>query len=291
MMRSTLENPASEDALAANPSNAIGTGHSNSGLSVLKFKEKSDACKRVAREIGSLIRHRAAENRNCVLGLATGSTPIRVYRELVRMHREEGLSFHNVVTFNLDEYFPMQPTAPQSYVRFMNEHLFDHIDIVRSNVHIPNGTIELESVPGYCRDYDELIASCGGIDLQLLGIGRTGHIGFNEPGATRDTRTRLVKLDTLTRIDAVSDFGGIEYVPLLAITMGVDTILQAKRIRLLALGEHKADIVQRAIESRMNATVPATFLQAHRDVQYLLDEDAAECLTAAGNNLNGENLQ
>ncbi|MEO9593439.1 glucosamine-6-phosphate deaminase [Rhodopirellula bahusiensis] len=268
-MSSTLESPAPFN----HPSKHT------SGLSVLRLADAGEASKRVAREIGSLIRHRAAEHRNCVLGLATGSTPIRVYRELVRMHREEGLSFHNVVTFNLDEYFPIKPDAAQSYVRFMNEHLFDHIDIVRANVHIPKGTIELEAVPGYCRDYDELIASTGGIDLQLLGIGRTGHIGFNEPGATKDTRTRLVKLDNLTRLDAVKDFGGMEHVPLLAITMGVDSILQSRRIRLLAFGEHKADIVQRAIEGRMTSTIPASFLQTHRDVQYLLDDAAAECLS------------
>ncbi|WP_236616265.1 glucosamine-6-phosphate deaminase [Rhodopirellula europaea] len=270
-MSSTLESPSPLN----NPT------QSTSGLSVLRMASAGDASRRVAREIGSLIRHRASQHRNCVLGLATGSTPIRVYRELVRMHREEGLSFHNVVTFNLDEYYPIKPDAAQSYVRFMNQHLFDHIDIVRANVHIPKGTIELEAVPGYCRDYDELIASSGGIDLQLLGIGRTGHIGFNEPGATRDTRTRMVKLDDLTRLDAVKDFGGIEHVPLLAITMGVDSILQSRRIRLLAFGEHKADIVQRAIEGRISSTIPATYLQTHGDVQYLLDDAAADCLSSA----------
>ncbi|WDQ15074.1 glucosamine-6-phosphate deaminase [Rhodopirellula sp. P2] len=268
-MSSTLESPS--------PLNR--STNSTPGLSVLKLADASVASKRIAREIGALIRQRAAENRNCILGLATGSTPIRVYRELVRMHREEGLSFHNVITFNLDEYFPITPDAPQSYVRFMNEQLFDHVDIVRSNVHIPNGTIELETVPGYCRDYDELIAATGGIDLQLLGIGRTGHIGFNEPGATQDTRTRLVKLDDLTRLDAVKDFGGMDHVPLLAITMGVDSILQSHRIRLLAFGEHKADIVQRAIEGPMTSSIPASFLQSHRDVQYLLDDAAAKCLS------------
>jgi glucosamine-6-phosphate deaminase len=268
-MSSTLDSPAPLKQ----------TIQSTPGLSVLKLSNAAVASKRVAREIGALIRQRASENRNCVLGLATGSTPIRVYRELVRMHREEGLSFHNVITFNLDEYFPIQPSAPQSYVRFMNEQLFDHIDIVRTNIHIPNGTIELEAVPGYCRDYDELIATTGGIDLQLLGIGRTGHIGFNEPGATQDTRTRLVKLDNLTRLDAVKDFGGMDQVPLLAITMGVDSILQSSRIRLLAFGEHKADIVQRSIEGPITSTIPATYLKTHRDVQYLLDDAAAECLS------------
>ncbi|MCM2372126.1 glucosamine-6-phosphate deaminase [Aporhodopirellula aestuarii] len=268
-MRSTLESPAPTD-------NAM---ISNSGLSILRFETSTDACKRVAREIASLIRLRASEHRKCVLGLATGSTPIRVYRELVRMHREDGLSFHNVITFNLDEYYPIKPEAAQSYVRFMNEHFFNHIDIFRSNIHIPKGNIELESVPGYCRDYEELILKNGGIDLQLLGIGRTGHIGFNEPGATRDSSTRLVKLDSLTRIDAAADFGGLDNVPLLAITMGVETILQAKRIRLLAFGQHKASIVQKAIEGRMTTAIPATLLQNHRNLQYLLDHDAAACLS------------
>lgn len=249
------------------------------GLSVVRFPNAVEASKRVAGEIGSLIRNRAAKNRNCVLGLATGSTPICVYRELVRMHREEGLSFRNVVTFNLDEYYPINPDTAQSYIRFMNEHLFDHIDINRGNIHIPKGTIELETVPGHCRDYDELIAASGGIDLQLLGIGRTGHIGFNEPGATRETRTRLVKLDDLTRVDAVKDFGGLEHVPLLAITMGVESILQSRRIRLLAFGEHKANIIQQAIEGSVTSTIPASFLQMHRDVQFLLDDAAADCLS------------
>ncbi|WP_236624872.1 glucosamine-6-phosphate deaminase [Rhodopirellula sp. SWK7] len=258
---------------------AVGMTHRTSpSMPVVRFREPADACKRVAAEIASLIRQRAAESRRCVLGLATGSTPIRVYRELIRMHREERLSFFNVVTFNLDEYYPIKPESAQSYHRFMSEHFFNHIDIIRSNVHLPKGTVELENVSGYCRDYEELILRSGGIDLQLLGIGRTGHVGFNEPGAKRDSRTRLVRLDTVTRNDAVKDFGDLERVPLLAITMGVETILQARRIRLLAFGEHKARIVQQAIENRISSALPATFLRGHRDVQYLVDYDAAQCL-------------
>ncbi|MFG0286961.1 MAG: glucosamine-6-phosphate deaminase [Rhodopirellula sp. JB044] len=247
-------------------------------LPVARFRDASEASKRVAREIAQLIRQRASENRRCVLGLATGSTPVRVYRELVRMHREENLSFFNVVTFNLDEYFPIKPESPQSYHRFMNENLFNHVDIIRSNVHIPSGTIPLENVSGYCRDYEDLILRSGGIDLQLLGIGRTGHIGFNEPGSTRDTLTRMVRLDSLTRKDAAKDFGDLDRVPLLAITMGVDTIMQSKRIRLLAFGEHKARIVQKALQNRMSSTLPASYLRQHPDMQYLVDGAAASCL-------------
>ena len=206
----------------------------------------------MAAEIAALIRDRAAEGRPCVLGLATGSTPVGVYGELVRLHQEEGLSFQHVVTFNLDEYFPMQPDELQSYVRFMREHLFDHVDIDPANVHIPDGTIAEEQVDDYCRRYEEAIRDAGGIDVQLLGIGRTGHIGFNEPGSGRESRTRLITLDRVTRGDAASDFFGEEHVPRRAITMGVGSILDARQVVLMAFGEGKAAVVAKAVEGEIS---------------------------------------
>lgn len=242
--------------------------------------ESTDAIAQyVAGEIADVIRRRASQGKNCILGLATGSTPVGVYNELVRLHRDEGLSFANVVTFNLDEYFPMKPNGLQSYVRFMNEHLFDHIDIDRNNVHVPDGTLAVEEVAAYCRDYEAKIVAAGGIDIQLLGIGRTGHIGFNEPGSDAESRTRLITLDQVTRTDAASDFFGAENVPRRAITMGVGTILNAHRVLILALGEHKAPIVARTIEGSLSTAVPATFLQQHPNAEFLVDEPAAAGLT------------
>ena len=194
-------------------------------IPVRVYPHSAQANKAVAKEIADLIRERAAEGKNCVLGLATGSTPVGVYNELVRLHREEGLSLSNVVTFNLDEYFPMQPNELQSYVRFMREHLFDLVDIPKGNCHVPDGTLPVEQVADYCAWYEEQIAAAGGIDIQILGIGRTGHVGFNEPGSGKDSRTRLITLDRVTRIDAASDFFGQEHVPRRAITMGVGSIL------------------------------------------------------------------
>ena len=169
--------------------------------------------------------------------IATGSTPTGVYDELVRLHKEEGLSFRNVVTFNLDEYWPMQPHELQSYHRFMREHLFDRIDIDQKHAHIPDGTCGEDDVRAMCDRYEREIKAAGGIDLQILGIGRTGHIGFNEPGSGRSSRTRLITLDRVTRKDAASDFFGEENVPTRAVTMGVGTILEAKRVVMIAFGE------------------------------------------------------
>jgi glucosamine-6-phosphate deaminase len=233
----------------------------------------------VAGEIAALVRQRAAENKSCVLGLATGSTPIGVYAELVRLHREEGLSLANVVTFNLDEYFPMQPFELQSYRRFMREHLFDLVDIRPENAHVPDGTIPVEQVADYCRAYEQQIKAAGGLDLQLLGIGRTGHIGFNEPGSPADSRTRLIALDRVTRMDAASDFFGEEHVPARAITMGVGTILEARRVIMMAFGEGKAAVVAQAIEGPVTQTVAASFLQNHPNAVVVLDEAAAAGLT------------
>ncbi|MCA9238875.1 MAG: glucosamine-6-phosphate deaminase, partial [Planctomycetales bacterium] len=223
-------------------------------------------------------RGRAAEGRTCVLGLATGSTPTGVYDELIRLHREEGLSFQNVVTFNLDEYFPMQPEELQSYVRFMKEYLFDHVDIKPENAHVPDGTLAEADVADYCRRYEARIQEAGGIDLQLLGIGRTGHIGFNEPGSGKHSRTRMITLDRVTRRDAASDFFGEENVPRRAITMGVGTILDARQVVLMAWGEGKAAIVAQAIEGPISSSVAASFLQEHQSAEFVLDQAAAEQL-------------
>jgi glucosamine-6-phosphate deaminase len=233
----------------------------------------------IAHEIAELIRSKQRQGERAVLGLATGSSPIGVYQELVRLHREEGLSFQNVVTFNLDEYYPMQPDELQSYVYFMHEHLFDHVDIRPENVHIPDGTLPIEQIKDYCRDYEKQIDDCGGLDLQLLGIGRTGHIGFNEPGSSSSSTTRLVKLDPLTITDAAKDFIKEEYVPLRALTMGVGTILKARRIILMAWGEGKAKILCQTVEGRVSDEVPATFLQLHPKVQVVVDQWAALELT------------
>jgi glucosamine-6-phosphate deaminase len=238
-----------------------------------------DASRAVAREIAELIRAKSTHGEKTVLGLATGSTPTGVYDELVRLHREEGLTFKNVVTFNLDEYWPMQPDRLQSYVRFMNEHLFDLVDIPKSSVHVPDGTIPRERVGAFCEEYEQAIKDAGGIDLQLLGIGRTGHVGFNEPGSSRESRTRLITLDRVTRMDAASDFFGEWHVPRQAITMGVGSILAAKRVILLAFGEHKAGIIKRAVEGDITPTVAASFLQEHRNARIVLDAAASAELT------------
>jgi glucosamine-6-phosphate deaminase len=248
-------------------------------IPVRVFRHAADASRAVAGEIAAMIRGRAAEGRNCVLGLATGSTPTGVYEELIRLHREEGLSFQNVITFNLDEYYPMQPHELQSYNRFMREHLFDHIDIKPENAHVPDGTISENEAVDYCRRYEDMIRDAGGIDLQVLGIGRTGHIGFNEPGSGRASRTRMITLDRVTRRDAASDFFGEENVPTRALTMGVGTILESRKIVLMAWGEGKASIVAQAVEGDISTIVAASFLQEHSDAQFVLDEAAADRLT------------
>jgi glucosamine-6-phosphate deaminase len=233
----------------------------------------------VAERIANLIRSRASEGRGCVLGLATGSTPVGVYRELVRMHREEGLSFARVETFNLDEYWPMDPASLHSYHRFMREHLFDLVDLDPARTHVPRGDVPREEIPEACRRYEDSIRAAGGIDLQLLGIGKTGHIGFNEPGSGAESRTRLITLDVLTRRDAAADFFGEANVPRQAITMGVATILEAREILLLATGEHKAAIIRRAVEGEVDHEVAATFLQRHPAATVYCDSAAAAELT------------
>ena len=244
------------------------------------FHGSEEASVFVANEIAALVKIRQLEGKPCVLGLATGSTPTRVYSELVKIHKEGGLSFKNVYTFNLDEYYPISPDSLQSYVRFMKEHLFNYIDIPKKNIHIPDGTLPKEKVQDFCIQYEKKIETLGGIDLQVLGVGRTGHIGFNEPGSSERTLTRLITLDQVTRVDAASDFFGEENVPRKAITMGVGTILKAKRIIMMAWGEGKASIIQRAVEGPITDQVPSTFLQKHASTLVVLDDAASSKLTA-----------
>lgn len=243
------------------------------------FADSEKASKAVALEIAALIRQKNKENKPAVLGLATGSSPKKVYQELIRMHKEEGLSFKNVITFNLDEYHPMEPDSVQSYVRFMKEQLFDQIDIPVTNYHLPDGTLPIEKIPEFCKDYEDKIEKLGGLDFHLLGIGRNGHIGFNEPGSLINSKTRLMTLDINTKIDAAVDFGGLAKVPKKAITLGVDKIMQAKRIVLLAWGEHKAESVARAVEGQVTSDIPASYLQQHTNATFILDETAAALLT------------
>jgi glucosamine-6-phosphate deaminase len=246
---------------------------------VAVFLGSDEASRVVAREIADLIISGHKEGRKIVLGLATGSTPLSVYSELIRIHKEEGVSFSNVVTFNLDEYHPMKADDIHSYHHFMQVHLFDHVDIPASQIHLPSGSVSSAEVDKHCREYEAKIKQAGGIDLQLLGIGRTGHIGFNEPGSAARSRTRLVALDAITRSDAAASFGGEEHTPRFAITMGVRTILDAKRVLLLALGQHKASVVKAAIEDEPSPQVPASFLQEHDRAEFVLDHAASSELT------------
>ena len=243
------------------------------------FSNSNEASIKVAQEIADLIRKKQATNKTCVLGLATGSSPIKVYEELVRMHNEEGLSFANVITFNLDEYLPMERENRQSYHFFMHEHLFNHIDIPEENVNVPDGTVSGESVIQYCLAYEKKIKNSGGLDFQLLGIGRTGHIGFNEPGSHYNSGTRVITLDHITRVDAAPAFLGIENVPRKAITMGIATVLSAKRIVLLGWGQNKADIIKKTVEGDISSHVPATYLQQHNNCTFVLDTGAGSELT------------
>jgi glucosamine-6-phosphate deaminase len=243
------------------------------------YKSSIEASILVAQEIASLIKEKQQENKHCILGLATGSSPIRVYEELVRMHKEEGLSFENVITFNLDEYFPMDKNNIQSYFYFMHEHLFNHVNIIPENINIPDGTISIDDLYQYCIDYEMKIKALGGLDFQLLGIGRTGHIGFNEPGSHLNSGTRIITLNNITRVDAAPSFFGIENVPRKAITMGIGSVRDAKRIVLLAWGANKNTIIKEAIEGQISSMVPATYLQQHNNTTFILDEEASSELT------------
>ncbi len=243
------------------------------------FNTSVDGSKYVAAEIARTICQKAKENKKCVLGLASGSSPSGVYAELIRLHKEDKLSFKNVVCFNLDEYYPMHPDSPQSFHYSLNKHLFNYIDIDPKNIYIPDGLTLKENIHQYCKNWEKLIKKFGGIDIQLLGIGRTGHIGFNEPGSPANSDTRLITLDHITLADAASDFYGEENVPHKAITMGVGTILKSKRIFLMGWGEGKSMIIKRTIEGTVSEEAPASFLQNHPQAKIILDEAAAAELT------------
>jgi glucosamine-6-phosphate deaminase len=286
--------PAATDAIQARTLSASGgparvsrspfahpgvTGTARERISTVIVDNHGELAELVARRIATLMRAREVEGRPIVLGLATGSTPIGVYRELIRLHVDEGLSFRHVISFNLDEYYPMEATSIHSYHRFMWENLFSHVDIDPANVHIPDGGLARTDVDAACVAYEAKIRAAGGIDFQLLGIGKTGHIGFNEPGSGETSRTRVVHLDSITRRDASADFFGEENVPREAITMGIATILEAREIAILATGEHKSGVVRRAVEGEIDRAVAATFLQRHPNTTFYVDDAAAADLT------------
>ena len=242
-------------------------------------KSSTEGSKLIANSIALLIKEKQAQNKMCVLGLATGSSPLSVYRELVRLHKEENLSFENVISFNLDEYYPLIKEDVQSYHFFMYSNLFDHVNIKSENINIPSGEVSPEKLRISCISYEEKIKSAGGIDLQILGIGTNGHIGFNEPGSHLNSETRTITLDHLTRFDAAPAFQGIENVPRKAVTMGIQTILNAKRVLLMAWGSYKAEIIQKAIEGEISCFIPTTYLQHHKNTTLVIDTEAASELT------------
>lgn len=241
-------------------------------------KNQQEGAVYVANQIATLIKEKQAKGEKCVLGLATGSTPIPMYAELVKMHQAGNLSFKNVISFNLDEYYPIEKEAYQSYWSFMHRHLFNHIDIDPANIHLPNGNASKEEMKQYCVRYEKTIEDAGGIDLQILGIGQNGHIGFNEPGSSIFSKTRLVNLENSTRIANSYEFQSISKVPRLAVTMGISTILKAKKIVLMAWG-NKAHIVAKSVEGNVTETIPASILQQHNDVSFVVDELASADLT------------
>jgi len=243
------------------------------------FNSLGEGSRFIGKEIAALIREKDAKGEKTVLGLATGSSPKSLYAELVRLHREEKLSFKNVITFNLDEYYPIDNDALQSYNRFMKEQLFSKIDIDPANCHIPNGQWKKEDIKKHCVEYEEMIGKAGGIDLQILGIGNNGHIGFNEPGSSIYSHTRLVPLDNSTRIANSHEFQNMSQVPRLAISMGISTIMKARRIVLMAWGQIKAPVIQKAVEGNVTEQIPASLLQQHNDVTFVLDDVAASELT------------
>ncbi len=243
------------------------------------FESPKDGSAFVAQQIAQLIKQKEAEGKKCVIGLATGSSPKTLYAHLVRMHEQEGLSFKNVITFNLDQYYPMEKDALQSYHYFMRKNLFEHTDIDPKNYHLPDGMIPKEKVKEHCLNYEKQIEEAGGLDLQILGIGVNGHIGFNEPGSGIYSKTRLVTLDNSTRVANAYDFGNMSDVPRMAITMGISTILKSKKIILMAWGQTKAPVIKKALEEDDTEEIPASLLQNHDDCTYVLDEAAASELT------------
>jgi len=250
-------------------------------LPIRIFEDRAEAERTLAREISDLISRRAAAGAGAVIGLATGRTPVGVYAELCRLRAEEGLDFSRVVTFNLDELEGVEPDHPGSFARQMREQLFDRINLEPGHAHVPRGDLDPAMAPEYCELYERRIADAGGIDLQILGIGGNGHIAFNEPGSRRRSRARRVELDPATRAGLRTAFAP-DGVPRYALTMGVASILSARRLRLLAFGEAKAAIVKRVVEDPVGPELPVTFVRGHADVELLLDPAAASLLDGVG---------
>ena len=248
-------------------------------LHTVTFENSNEASLLIAREICDLIKSKQEKKKNCVIGFATGSSPTKVYQEIIRIHNEESLSFYNVIAFNLDEYFPIEKDDNNSYHHFMNENLFDHIDIPKENINIPSGDINEKEIKKFCSSYEKKIDKNGGIDIQLLGIGRTGHIGFNEPGSHFNSITRLITLDHTTRFDASKSFNGIENVPSRALTMGIRTIFNSKRIIIMAWGIQKSHIVKKSVENNITSLIPTTYLQNHKNTTLVLDKECSSELT------------
>ncbi|WP_445733366.1 glucosamine-6-phosphate deaminase [Mariniflexile sp.] len=265
--------------LKSNIDKATGFEKRFENIGTLVYENSTQASKAVAKEIAALISVKQTQKQPCILGLATGSSPKGLYAELVRLHKEEGLSFKNVISFNLDEYYPMEPDSVNSYVRFMKEQLFNHVDILPENYHVPDGLLSKEDIASYCDAYEAKIEALGGIDLQVLGIGGNGHIGFNESGSLQNSKTRLVALDHITRVAASGDFSGLENTPRTAITLGVKKIMEAKRVILMAWGERKANIIKASAEGEVTNRVPASYLQEHHNATFILDKAAASKLT------------
>ncbi len=251
------------------------------GVSILVFGDAGSAARAAAERIQSTVRAAVAERGRAVLGLATGATPQKVYSYLVALHRENALSFRNVVTYNLDEFYPIAPLDPKSYRSYMHHHLFSHVDLAPNHAHVLDGTVPESFVAEHCAGFDRWIAADGGLDFQLLGIGRNGHIGFNEPSALAMADalalpTRLTELHPVTRADAAREFGGEDRVIPRALTMGVAAILSARSILMLATGAHKADAVARACHGPITPECPASLLRtAAPRVTWMVDEAAA----------------
>jgi glucosamine-6-phosphate deaminase len=265
--------------LKSNIDKATGFEKRFENIGTVVYENSILASKAVAKEIAALIKVKQAQKQPCILGLATGSSPKGLYAELIRLHKEEALSFKNVISFNLDEYYPMEPDSVNSYVRFMKEQLFNHIDILPENYHVPDGLLSKEDIASYCDQYEAKIKALGGIDLQILGIGGNGHIGFNESGSLQNSKTRLVALDHITRVAASGDFLGLENTPRTAITLGVKKIMEAKRVILMAWGEGKSNIIKVSVEDEVTSRIPASYLQEHNNATFILDQAAASKLT------------
>lgn len=243
------------------------------------FPTPKDGSVYVANIIAKLINEKKAAGKMCVIGLATGSTPKSLYAELVHMHKNEGLSFKNVITFNLDQYYPMEADALNSYHYFMRKNLFEHTDIDPNNYFLPDGMLPKEQLKDHAAAYEKRIEDAGGIDLQILGIGNNGHIGFNEPGSASYSKTRLITLDHSTRLANSQEFANVAQVPRMAITMGISTIMKSRQIILMAWGQTKAPVIQKSVEGMATEDVPASLLQNHDNCTFVIDEAAASELT------------